>query len=125
VSEPAGGSDESLGDSLPARFTPLPAGVAGTLCPPVASGTFGECVVAGDGSDGILIVRADPCIAVSGMLLRDWHEGTPGYISLECRGNPGHEGDLIRIEGASRRVVYVITRAADPVNDVWEACWPD
>lgn len=108
------------------RFAPLPRGVTGVLCPPRKALTgLGECVLAGDGDGGVLVVRADPRIAVSGMLLRDWHDGTPACISLECHGDPDHAGDVIRVETAAQRVVYVVTHAADPVNDVWEARWPD
>lgn len=113
--------------SIPSRFTPLPAGVAGTLRfqDGLSWDGLGECVVEGDGDGGIVIVRADPRVAVSGMLLRDWHEGTPGYIALECLGAPDHIGDVVRFDGVNRRVIYMIRRAVDPVNDVWEATWPD
>jgi hypothetical protein len=108
-------------------FAPLPLGCCGCLYPPdMLPGTgLGECVVAGDGDGGILIVRADPHIAVSGQLLRDWHDRLPGPFGLECHGDPDHIGDLIRVEAADQRVVYVITRVADRANDVWEASWPD
>ena len=108
-------------------YEPLPLGVTGTLCPSdELPGTgLGECVVAGDGEGGVLIVRADPRIAVSGLLLRDWHDGQPGSFTLECHGSPDHIGDLIRVEAADERVVYVITRVADRANDIWEASWPD
>ena len=110
-----------------ARYTPLDLGVTGTLCPPdVLPGTgLGECVVAGDGEGGILIVRADPRIAVSGRLLRDWHDAQPPGFALQCSGDPDCIGDLIRVEAADGRAVYVIARRADCAYDVWEACWPD
>jgi hypothetical protein len=113
--------------SIPSRFEPLPRGVAGTLRfqDGASRDGLGECVVEGDGDGGIVIVRADPRVAVSGVLLRDWHEGTPGYITLECAGDPDHIGDVVRFDGANRRVVYAIRCATDPVNDVWEARWPD
>lgn len=109
------------------RLTPLPLGCCGCLCPSdVLPGTgLGECVVAGDGAGGVLVVRADPRIAVSGLLLRDWHDSRPAPFGLECHGDPDHIGDLIRVEAADQRVVYVITRAADRANDIWEASWPD
>lgn len=106
---------------------PLPPGCEGCLYPRhlVPDTGLGECIVAGDGAGGILIVRADPRIAISGLLLRDWHDGTPPGISLECRGNPDCIGDVIRAEGAARRAVYVVTGVAGRVNGVWEGRWPD
>lgn len=109
------------------RLEPLPAGCTGCLCPPdlASAAGLGECTVAGDGAGGILIVRADPRIAVSGRLLSDWHEMAPAGFSLECQGDTDHIGDVIRIEAGGSRAVYLITGAADRANDVWEARWPD
>ena len=86
--------------------------------------------MAGDGAGGILIVRADPRIAVSGMLLLDWHDAVPPGISLECQRVTGHIGDVIRVEAEEERAVYVVTRLINPGeplegNLVWEARWPD
>lgn len=108
------------------RFAPLPRGVTGTLCSPdeVPAG-LGQFTVAGDGDGGVVIVRADPRIAVSGRLLRDWHEEAPGFITLECHGEPDHAGDVIRAAAAGERAVYVVTGMTDRVHGVWEARWPD
>ena len=109
------------------RLEPLPAGCTGCLCPPdlASAAGLGECTVAGDGAGGVLIVRADPRIAVSGRLLLDWHEMVPPGFSLECRGAADHVGDVIRAGTGGSRAVYLITGAADRANDVWEARWPD
>lgn len=109
------------------RLEPLPAGCTGCLCTPdlASAAGLGECTVAGDGAGGILVVRADPRIAVEGRLLRDWHELTPPGFSLECCGDADHIGDVIRAEGRGGRAVYVITGVADRANGVWEARWPD
>lgn len=111
----------------PRRFAPLPIGCVACLCPAdLLSGTgLGELVVAGDGCGGIVIVRADPRIAIEGRLLRDWHDAAPPGFTLECTGLPGHAGDVIRAGAADQRVVYVVRGTADQVNDVLEACWPD
>lgn len=108
------------------RFAPLPRGVTGTLCPlnEVPAG-LGKFVVAGDGDGGVVIVRADPRIAVSGRLLLDWHDEAPRFMTLECHGKPDHAGDVIRVDAAGERAVYVVTHVADRVNEVWEARWPD
>ena len=109
------------------RLEPLPAGCTGCLCPAdlASAAGLGECTVTGDGAGGVLVVRADPRIAVNGRLLRDWHEMTPPGFSLECRGGADHIGDVIRVETAGSRAVYLITGAADRASDVWEARWPD
>ena len=109
------------------HLEPLPAGCTGTLCSPdlASAAGLGECTVAGDGAGGVLIVRADPRIAVNGRLLRDWHEMAPPGFSLECRGDADHIGDVIRVEAEGSRAVYLITGTADRANDVWEARWPD
>ncbi len=114
------------------RFKPLSAGCTGCLCPSdlASAAGLGECTVAGDGAGGILIVRADPRIAVSGMLLLDWHEMVPPGMSLECQRAPDHIGDVIRVEAEEERAVYVVTRLVNPGeppggNLVWEARWPD
>lgn len=102
---------------------PLPAGITGCLCPQdllVGTG-LGECVVRGTASGVLEIDRADPVIAVEGRLLLDWHIVTPPGISLECKGGGWPEGDVIRVEAADRRVVYVVTRRVDSEHDVWEA----
>lgn len=89
------------------------------------SSGLGECVIATDLDGTRSIVQADPVIGVSGVLLHDWHDGTPDCISLECAGDPDHIGDVIRVDTADRRVVYVVTRLANRYTDVFEARWPD
>ena len=114
------------------RLEPLPAGCTGCLCPPdlASAAGLGECTVAGDGAGGVLVVRADPRIAVSGRLLLDWHEMVPPGFSLECRGGADHIGNVIRVEADNERAVYVVTRLVNPGgspwgNLIWEARWPD
>ena len=114
------------------HLEPRPIGRPGCLCPPdlASAAGLGECIVAGDGAGGILIVRADPRIAVSGMLLLGWHDMTPPGFSLECRSGTGHIGDVIRAEAEDSRAVYVVTRLVTPGeppwgNLIWEASWPD
>lgn len=106
---------------------PLPLGCVGCLCSSdlASAAGLGECTVAGDGLGGIVIVRADPRIAVSGLLLGDWHDLVPPGFSLECQGAPDHVGDVIRAGAGADRVVYVITAVADRASDLWEARWPD
>ena len=114
------------------RLEPLPAGCTGCLCPAdLASAVgLGECTVAGDGTGGVLIVRADPRIAVAGMLLLGWHDAVPPGFSLECQGDADYIGDVIRVEAEGERAVYVVTRLVNPGESswgklVWEARWPD
>jgi hypothetical protein len=114
------------------RLEPLSAGCTGCLCDPdlASAAGLGECIVAGDGAGGVVIVRADPRIAVSGILLLGWHDMTPPGFSLECRGGTGHIGDVIRAGAGIGRAVYVVTRlvtSGEPPrgNLIWEACWPD
>jgi hypothetical protein len=110
-------------ETCPGDWEPLPPGIQGCLCPQDLLPGLGQCIVAGRAGGGLTVVRADPAIAVSGKLLRDWHDaGTPPGISLECRLNPDHIGDLIRVETADRRVIYAVTRVR---GDAWEARWPD
>src|ERR1700677_4968944 len=106
-------SNRTAGADVSTRsFTPLPLGCCGCLCAPdLLAGTgLGECMVAGDGEGGVVVVRADPRVAVSGVLLRDWHDALPGSFSLECRGDPDHIGDLIRVNAAGQRLRDVGTR---------------
>ena len=109
------------------RFSPLPPGVAACLCPrSLVPAGLGECIIEGSCSAGALaIVRADPVIAVSGVLLTDWHDAVPPGVILECQGNRSPAGDVIRIEAGTARAVYVVTRALNDKPPVWEARWPD
>lgn len=84
----------------------------------------------------------DPVIHISGMLLREWHSRTPDFITLECApdcigldygSQPEpvivtahlYRGDIIRITGHDRKLVYVVQRRVTAGREIWEASWPD
>lgn len=81
------------------------------------------------------LAEPGPVIAMSGLLLRELHDGAPDFVSLDCR-HPQcwsdkawelceHSGDLIRISGDGLRLVYVVGRwlHRDPL--VVRVSWPD
>jgi hypothetical protein len=92
----------------------------GGLCRPLGAGELGQLILSWDGCGGLTALRADARIAVSRLLLRDWHLMTPAWLTMSCRSGD-HLGDIIRIS-ASPRLAYVITQDN---GAVLEARWPD
>lgn len=91
----------------------------------MTSGEFGELVIERNEDGTHIIVRADPRIRISWMLLRDstawqWYFGAQADGVFTMNG----PGATIVITGRDRRVIYKLG-AYDPATDTYEAEWPD
>lgn len=82
----------------------------------LAFGPAGDCVVTRLDDGRLRIEHADPRVMISGQLLEE--------IDYDPAPGVSREGDLLRIEGVNRTVIY---RIGEKVSDryAYYAEWPD
>jgi hypothetical protein len=87
---------------------------------------FGECIVTRDigPPERFTIDRADPRVLVSAALLDEIKNARPGeFFAFDGRPHAELDGDLLKIYGDNRTVIYRIGDKHDRWNYVAE--WPD
>ncbi|MBC6460685.1 hypothetical protein [Actinomadura sp. HBU206391] len=87
---------------------------------------FGECVFTRDVGppERFTIDRADPRILVSAGVLEEIRNAQPGeFLTFDGRPRAELDGDLLKIYGDNRTVIYRIGEKHDRLNYVAE--WPD
>jgi hypothetical protein len=71
---------------------------------------------------GVEVIRADPRVLISGLLLRQIYAGSAGRFAEV--DHPGI-GATLRIHADNRNLVYVITGQCADCIDVFIGEWPD